>query len=76
MYRDGIKGNVFSEDTEHNILVPYQIGFRPNHSTIQQLLMVSEHISFEINKNRITQMIFLVLKKRSTLFGMKVTYRS
>ena len=46
-----------------NIIIHQQFGFRKNHSCIQQLQRVVEHITLEINKNRVTQLILLDLKK-------------
>lgn len=48
---------------DNNIIINEQFGFRKQHSTVLQLLRVSEHIAFEINKNRSTGMVLLDLKK-------------
>ena len=48
---------------QNSIIIPQQYGFREKHSCIQQLLRVTEFAIIEHNKNRITQLALLDLKK-------------
>jgi len=46
-----------------NIVIDEQFGFKRKHSTVAQLLRVTEHFAFEINKHRNSAMLLLDLKK-------------
>jgi len=46
-----------------NIIINEQFGFRPRHLTVAQLLRITEHFAFEINKKRFSAMILLDLQK-------------
>jgi len=45
------------------VIINEQFGFRSRHSTMAQLLRITEHFAFEINKKRFTAMILLDLQK-------------
>jgi len=45
------------------IIINEQFGFRPRHSTVAQLLRITEHIALELNKKRFAAMILLDLQK-------------
>jgi len=46
-----------------NIVIDEQFGFKRKHSAVAQLLHVTEHFAFEINKHRNSAMLLLNLKK-------------
>jgi len=48
---------------KHNILYPYQHGFRPGHSTTLPLINTHDKISLAIDKNEFSIGIFLDLSK-------------
>lgn len=48
---------------ENNIIIPNQFGFRKNHSTVQQILRVTERASFGFNQNQTTGMVLLDIEK-------------
>jgi len=47
----------------NKIIINEQFGFRPRHSTIAQLMRITENFAFEINKRRHSAMILLDLQK-------------
>ena len=47
----------------NNIIIQQQFGFREGHSSVQQLLRVTEYATMEANKNRVTQLILLDIEK-------------
>lgn len=51
----------FEEDKK--IFVPHQFGFRKGHSTIQQIMRVTEKITFNFNSNKCTGMALLDVEK-------------
>lgn len=53
--------------TDNNIIINEQFGFKPRHSTVQQLLRITEHFTLEINKKRSSAMILLDLKKKHSV---------
>lgn len=48
---------------DNNIIIKQQCGFRSNHSTVHQILRITEKISFGFNKNKSTGMALLDLRK-------------
>ena len=48
---------------DNNIFIKQQCGFRSNHSTVHQILRITEKISFGYNKNKSTGMVLLDLRK-------------
>jgi len=48
---------------ESEKIINEQFGFRPRHSTVTQLMRITEHFALEINKKRYTAMILLDLQK-------------
>ena len=48
---------------DNNIIIKQQCGFRSNHSTVHQILRISEKISFGFNENKSTGMVLLDLRK-------------
>lgn len=52
-----------SHATEHNIIINQQFGFRKKHSTLHQLLRVTNFISQGFNINKATGIIFLDVSK-------------
>ena len=48
---------------DNHIIINEQFGFQQNHSTILQILRITEYATLEINKNRITVASFLDLNK-------------
>ena len=53
--------NSFEES--HKIFIPQQFGFRSGHSTVQQILRITEFASFNFNRNRSTGLALLDLEK-------------
>jgi len=47
----------------NNIIINEQFGFRPRHSTVAQLLRITEYIALELNKKRYVAMVLLDLQK-------------
>jgi endonuclease/exonuclease/phosphatase family metal-dependent hydrolase len=47
----------------HNIFIPTQFGFRNNHSTVHQVLRITESAAFCFNKHRSTGMVLLDVEK-------------
>jgi len=47
----------------NNVIINEQFDFRPKHSTVAQLLRITEQFAFEINKKRNSVMLLLNLKK-------------
>jgi len=56
---------------ENNVIIDEQFGFRPRHSTIAQLLRITECFALEINKKRFSAIVLLDLQKALTQFGIK-----
>lgn len=50
-------------EIDNKIFIKQQCGFRTNHSTIHQILRITEYISFGFNKNKSTGMALLDLRK-------------
>jgi hypothetical protein len=50
-------------ELENNILIKQQCGFRSKHSTVHQILRITEKISFGFNQNMSTGMVLLDLRK-------------
>lgn len=50
-------------EQENNVFISQQCGFRAQHSTIHQVLRITENISFGFNKNKSTAMVLLDLRK-------------
>jgi hypothetical protein len=48
---------------ENSIIINQQCGFRSKHSTVHQILRITEAISFGFNKNKSTGMVLLDLRK-------------
>ena len=48
---------------DNNIFIKQQCGFRPQHSTIHQVLRITENISFGFNNNKSTGMVMLDLRR-------------
>ncbi|XP_011699550.1 PREDICTED: RNA-directed DNA polymerase from mobile element jockey-like [Wasmannia auropunctata] len=61
------EGIIYSQIELHvntnNVIINEQFGFKPQHSTVLQLLRVSEYFELEINKNRNSAMILLDIKR-------------
>jgi hypothetical protein len=47
----------------NNIIIPQQFGFQKNHSTVQQILRITEKVSFGFNENKTTGMVLLDIEK-------------
>ena len=52
-----------SFESDNKIFIPNQCGFRNNHSTIQQVLRITEKATFGFNKNKSTGMVLLDIEK-------------
>lgn len=50
-------------EEDNNIFIQQQCGFRSKHSTIHQILRITETISFGFNNNKSTAMVLLDLRK-------------
>ena len=50
-------------ETEKNIIINQQFGFRPKHSTAHQILRLCEKITLNFNKNRTTGLLLIDLEK-------------
>ena len=58
-----INDHLMSFFDKHNILCSKQNGFRPNHSTINSIVELTNDIYKEINNNNVTLEAFIDLKK-------------
>lgn len=50
-------------ESEKDLFIPQQFGFRTGHSTVQQVLRITEHATINFNKNRSTAMVLLDIEK-------------
>jgi len=50
-------------ELDNNTFIRQQCGFRPKHSTVHQILRITEAISFGFNNNKSTGMVLLDLRK-------------
>lgn len=58
-----ILNDLNSFEESRNIFIPQQFGFRSGHSTVQQILRITECASFNFNRNRSTGLALLDLEK-------------
>jgi len=63
IYEKIINTQIMKHLESENVLINEQFGFRPRHSTVTQLLRITEHLAFEMNKNRFAALILLDLQK-------------
>ncbi|CAL7937375.1 unnamed protein product [Xylocopa violacea] len=56
---------------KQEILINEQFGFRQKHNTTQQVLRITNDIITGFNKDKVTTMCCLTLRKRLTRFGLK-----
>lgn len=50
-------------EAENSITIQQQFGFKPKHSTVQQIMRITESVTMGFNKNRSTGMVLLDLRK-------------
>jgi len=63
IYKKIIRALIMKSLESESIIINEQFGFRPRHSTIAQLLRLTENFAMEINKKRNSAMILLDLQK-------------
>lgn len=54
---------LLEKEDELKIIIPQQFGFRNGHSTVQQILRITEHASRNFNLNRSTGLVLLDIEK-------------
>jgi len=69
IYEKIINIQIMKHLKSENVIINEQFSFRPRHSTVAQLLRITEHFAFEMNKKRFAAMILLDLQK-AIRFGM------
>lgn len=63
LFEKFILERLLEHDSENNILIPQQFGFRSKHSTTQQILRITETVSLRFNKDKSTAMTLLDIEK-------------
>ena len=63
MFEKLILGRMLEFESENQILINQQFGFRSKHSTTQQVLRITETISLRFNENKSTAMTLLDIEK-------------
>jgi len=63
IYEKIINIQIMKHLESENVIINKQFGFRPRHSMVAQLLHITEHFAFEMNKKKFAAMILLDLQK-------------
>jgi len=63
VYEKILHKQIMNHLEQEKIIINEQFGFRPRHSTVAQLLRITENIALEMNKKRYVAMILLDLQK-------------